>query len=508
MIYLGKNLIIVGLGPGSADGITVGTLDRLQSARTLLVRTAQHPAAAELAASGLAFDTFDYLYEQCADFQEVYKEIAEIVVKAASEGPVVYAVPGHPMVGEESVRQVIKLATEANITWEVIPAMSFLDPVQTSLGIDFSTGFKLIDGLGLAGPEISPECRPDPRIPNLIMQVYNTLIASEVKLSLMLYYPNEYIIKVVRAAGIAGQERLVEIPLFELDRLDWIDHLTSVYIPPYGESAAMVSRFPVDPLVDIMERLRDVDGCPWDREQTHESLKKYLVEETYETLDAIDEGNMYKVCEELGDLLLQIAFHAQIAREDGFFDMNDIIEAISQKLVRRHPHVFGRVKVRGSEEVSVNWEEIKKGELEEKGETRQSLLDGIPRNLPALMKADKIQHKAAKVGFDWPDYNGALDKIYEEIAELKEALAGGEQKSIFAETGDLLFAVVNLARLLKVNPEEALGATIRKFKERFMYMEKQALRARVDLGKMDLKELDKLWEEAKNYLEGKKAKTL
>jgi tetrapyrrole methylase family protein/MazG family protein len=334
------------------------------------------------------------------------------------------------------------------------------------------------------------------------------MIASEVKLSLMNYYPDEHPIKVVRAAGIPGQEKIAEIPLFELDRLDWIDHLTCVYLPPDSDSKAMVSRFPVDRLVDIMERLRDIGGCPWDREQTHDSLKKYLVEETYETLDAIDEGNMYKVCEELGDLLLQIAFHAQIAREDGFFDINDIVEAISRKLVRRHPHVFGGVRVKGSEEVSANWEEIKKGELEEKGEVRQSLLDGIPQNLPSLMKADKIQHKAAKVGFDWPDYNGALGKVFEEIAELKEALDKGEQKGILDETGDLLFAVVNLARLLKVNPEEALGSTIRKFKDRFIYMEKRALQARIDLEKMDLKELDKLWEEAKISLKGKKTESL
>ncbi|MDT3698775.1 MAG: nucleoside triphosphate pyrophosphohydrolase [Thermincola sp.] len=494
----------MGLGPGGADSVTIGTWDRLKSAAKLLVRTGEHPAAEELVAAGVRFETFDFLYEKCEDFQEIYREIASSVIKAAISGPVVYAVPGHPLVGEESVRQVISLAGETGITWEVMPAMSFLDPVQTSLGLDISTGLKLLDGLGLAGPAINPAYRPDPLVPNLVMQVYNHRVASEVKLSLMEYYPDEHTIKVIRAAGIPGQEKIAEIPLFELDRLDWIDHLTCVYLPPHRDAKAMVSRFPADPLVDIMERLRDVGGCPWDREQTHESLKKYLVEETYETLEAIDEGNMYKVCEELGDLLLQVAFHAQIAREDGSFDMNDIIEGISRKLVRRHPHVFGGVKVNGSAEVSANWDEIKKGELEEKGEVRQSLLDGIPLSLPALMKADKIQHKAAKVGFDWPDYNGALSKVFEEIAELQEALARGEQKSIFHETGDLIFAVVNLARLLKVNSEEALEATIRKFRERFIYMEKRALQIGVNLQKMDLTELDKLWEEAKVSLEGKK----
>jgi len=312
-------------------------------------------------------------------------------------------------------------------------------------------------------------------------------------------------ITVISAAGIPELERVAEVPLYELDRLTWIDHLTCVYLPPHDETKSVVSRYPLDRMADILEQLRDVNGCPWDREQTHISLKKYLIEETYEVLDAIDEGNMYKVCEELGDLLLQIVFHAQIARESGFFDLNDVIEIISEKLVRRHPHVFGSVSVKNSEEVSANWEEIKKGELEKKGEIRQSLLDGIPKNIPALVKADKIQCKAAKVGFDWPDYSGALDKVKEEISELIEVVSGDDQDRVQDEIGDLLFAVVNLARLLKVNSDEALIMAIQKFKERFVYMENAASQACVNLREMDLQELDMLWEKAKKGLKGKKS---
>ncbi len=504
VVSLEKHITIVGLGPGGTDSLTVGALEVLKKASALFIRTSRHPVVGELSGQGIKFKTFDYLYEKSCDFEKLYAGIAEVIINAAREQPVVYAVPGHPLVGEESVLKIIRLAREANLGYEILPAMSFLDPVITALRLNLSEGIKLIDGLGLMDEKHARGCRPDPLIPNLVMQVYNSMVASEVKLSLMDFYPDEHRIKVITAAGIPGQERIEDIPLFELDRLDWIDHLTCVYIPPYPEAKAMVSRFPLDRIVNIMEQLRGENGCPWDREQTHASLKRYLIEETYEVLEAIDEGNMYKVCEELGDLLLQIAFHAQIARESGFFDLNDVVEGISEKLVRRHPHVFGSATVNSSREVSVNWEKIKKGELEEKGETRQSLLDGIPQNMPALMKAEKIQRKAAKVGFDWPEYTGALDKVMEEIDEIKEAVSKADQIRIRDEIGDLLFAVVNLARLLEVNSEEALTAAIRKFKERFKTMETLAAQARRELGSMDLAELDSLWEEAKTRQREKK----
>ncbi len=500
-----KNLVIVGLGPGGMDHLSTGTLVRLKKARRLFLRTGKHPVVEELSKMGIRFDTFDLLYEQSNDFTTVYSRIAEALIKATESGQVVFAVPGHPLVGEESVRKIIELAKAAGITYEIVPALSFIDVVLTSLEVDFKQGLKVIDGCCLIGEQDKPESRPDPQVSNLVMQVYNSRVASEVKLSLLKFYPPEYGIKVIVAAGVPGLERIMELPLFELDRLAWIDHLTCVLLPPDKHSKSVVSRFPLDRPADIMEQLRDVNGCPWDREQTHTSLKKYLIEETYEVLEAIDEGNMHKVCEELGDLLLQIVFHAQIAREGGFFDLNDVIGIISAKLIRRHPHVFGSVKVSTSEEVSQNWEEIKKGELDKKGENRQSLLDGVPNHIPVLIKADKVQRKAAKIGFDWPDYTGALDKVGEEITELKDAIAKDNRPGVRDEIGDLLFAVVNLARLLEVNSDEALTMAVRKFKERFMYMEKLAAQGRVKLADLDLKKLDELWEEAKQGLNGKKS---
>ncbi|MBU7007797.1 nucleoside triphosphate pyrophosphohydrolase [Phosphitispora fastidiosa] len=504
MAVIAKELLIVGLGPGDVDLISIGTFEKIKNARKLLLRTGKHPAAEELRSMGLEFETFDHLYERYGDFAEIYSEIAVEVVRLAGEGPVVFAVPGNPLVGEEAVLRIIQLALEANLSYEIVPAMSFLDPVLTGLGLDLSGGLKLVDGLQLAGEERNPAANPDPLVSNIIMQVYNSRVASEVKLSLMEFYPDEHPVTVISAAGAADQVRIEEIPLFELDRLPWVDHLTCVHVPPYLESKSMVSRYPADRLVGLLEILRSEAGCPWDKDQTHTSLKKYLVEETYEVIDAIEEGNMYKVCEELGDLLLQIAFHAQIAAEQGFFDMNDVIGVIADKLIRRHPHVFGDTYVRNSEEVSIKWEEIKKNELKEKGETRNSLLDGIPNHMPALMKADKIQRRAAKVGFDWSDYRGALDKVSEELMEVCEAIDSGNSDKVREEIGDILFAVVNLARFKKIDPEEALALTNRKFKNRFVFMEESASNSGKDLSKMSLDELDRLWNNAKLMLQSKK----
>lgn len=494
------DLIIIGLGPGGREHLTIGAMEIMKNSANLFFRTAKHPVVDYIMEQGIKFKSFDYLYDQGSDFEQVYSAIADVVIESAANEPVVFAVPGHPMVGENSVEQIIKLAKDKGLSYKIMPSMSFLDPILSCLRLSISDGMKLIDGVKLIGDEIKPDSLPDPNTPNIVMQVYSPLVASEVKISLMKYYPDEHIIKVIRAAGVPELEKIQEVPLYELDRLSWIDHLTSVYLPPVANTFTRVSRFPLDSLVDCMETLRDVDGCPWDKEQTHQTLKKYLIEETYEVLEAIDEGNMYKFCEELGDLLLQVVFHAQIARESGHFDINEVTRAISEKIIRRHPHVYGNIYAKNSQEVIFNWEEIKKEELREKGEIRKSVLDGIPKGLPALAAADKVQRKAAKVGFDWPDYTGAYDKVIEEIEEVKEAVLQGEANLIQGELGDLLFAVVNLARLLKVDSEEALSGAIHKFKSRFSVMEEISSKSQKKLEDMDLTELDRLWEEAKEIL--------
>ncbi|MEG6617176.1 nucleoside triphosphate pyrophosphohydrolase [Peptococcaceae bacterium 1198_IL3148] len=252
-------------------------------------------------------------------------------------------------------------------------------------------------------------------------------------------------------------------------------------------------RYPLDPLVDVMAKLRADDGCPWDKEQTHDTLRQYLVEETYEVMEALDTKDKYKICDELGDLLLQIVFHAQIAAEEQRFTINDVINAITQKMIRRHPHVFGDTKVQNSDEVLVNWDKIKSMERGHQ-QGQKSLLANIPKGLPALNRATKLQARAARVGFDWPDYQGALEKVVEETNELRGAIQGGNYNEIYDELGDLLFAVVNVGRLLDIDAEGALTKTNNKFTNRFQYIENQA---GAQLSEMSLAEMDRLWDEAK-----------
>ncbi len=250
-------------------------------------------------------------------------------------------------------------------------------------------------------------------------------------------------------------------------------------------------------LVKVMERLRGKKGCPWDREQTRDSLKPFLLEEVHEVLEAIEEGDIEILKEELGDLLFQVIFHAQIAKERGEFNIEGVLTALTDKMVRRHPHVFGKVKAATTQEVLSRWEEIK--HQEHRNRKRRSVLDGVPKGLPALMRAHQLQARAARVGFDWPDIKPVWDKVHEEIKELESSLREGDAEAIEAEVGDLLFALVNVSRFMKVNPEDALRKANHRFMERFHYMEKKAKRSGRALSAMTLAEMDRLWEEAKAY---------
>lgn len=249
----------------------------------------------------------------------------------------------------------------------------------------------------------------------------------------------------------------------------------------------------------IVEKLRAPDGCPWDREQTHETLRRHLIEEAYEVAEAIEEGDSDGLCEELGDLMLQPMLHAQIASEENTFDITKVLDSISDKLVRRHPHVFGEVTVSDSGEVLKNWDAIKKAEKEKKGRVNPeaSILDGVPRSLPALSAALEISKKAAKSGFEWPDAAGVFDKLREETAELEAALASGDNEHVSEELGDLLFTAVNIARWQKIDPELALRDMLKRFRSRFTHMEKLAREQGSELGQLSLEEWDGLWNLAK-----------
>lgn len=503
-----EKIIIVGLGPGNPGSLSMEAYEFLTSGVRVILRTGIHPTVDWLIQKGWQFETMDKYYQQAANFEEVYSNIAGEILNLAEREPVIYGVPGHPMVAEESVRLIMEQARVRQLAVKVVPAMSFLDALLPLVQADPAAGLHIIDALRL------DEQKPDVLVGNVITQVYDRVVAGETKLTLMEYYGDEYPVTVVRAAGVPGQEQVTQIPLYQLDRLTGIDHLTSLYLAPVSEPDSLATEpaavdrvgagvdisyqscsYPLDSLVEVMATLRSESGCPWDREQTRESLKKYLIEESYEVIEALDEGEEYKICEELGDLLLQIVFHAQIARENDRFDINNVVQVVTEKMIRRHPHVFGTTAVKDSDEVLVNWDKIKS---QEKGmSARKSYLDGIPRMMPALLRAEKVQAKAARVGFDWPDYQGALDKVNEELAEVKEAIVLNQPDQVKLELGDLLFAVVNLARLLKVEAEDALSKTIGKFMQRFCYIERRAGENNRKLSELSLTEMDRWWEEAK-----------
>ncbi len=472
-------LYVLGLGPAGLQSMTLGDYQLIKKANRIFFRTSNHPCAEELLKEGIQAESFDALYDQESSFEAVYEGIVTRLEQELEKCPeVVYAVPGHPSVAEKSVQLLVdKLSSRFNV--EIRPALSFLDPLFSAIPFDPVEGFLLrnydaLKGSGITGQEWL-----------IIPQVYDSFIASEVKLDLMEVYPDEALVYVVQALGTV-QQKVLRSLLYELDHQEF-DHLTTVIIPPHSEVIS------INKLLGIMKKLRSPEGCPWDQEQTHDSLKPSLVEESYEVLEAIEARDMYNLAEELGDLLLQVVFHTQLAQESGNFEFHDVLRGIIHKLIRRHPHVFGDVQVNDSAEVVKNWDQIKK---EEKGEQEQkTILFEFPRGLPALMLAVKTQKKVGKVGFDWPDLQGPFAKVYEELKELEEAIAEG--KGIQEEFGDTLFALVNLSRFLKLDPEESLRKTVLKFQKRFVKMSELALLEGKNLENLSLEQMDEFWEMAK-----------
>ena len=467
-------LKIMGLGPGAYEALTIGALKELKNNKNIYFRTEKHPTVDFLKDEGIKFESYDHAYEKYDSFDDVYKYIAEdLITKIKDDEDLIYAVPGHPLVAEKSVINLIELCKENNIQYEVLPAVSFVDAMMEALQVDPIEGVKIIDAFDMKNQIL------DKRVGTIITQVYNNFIASEVKLRLLEGYEDDTEIIFVRAAGVEGLESIRKIPLYELDWQEDIDYLTSIYIPK-----DLGNKKDFQDLLDIIETLRNPGGCPWDREQTHESLKSALLEECYEVIDAIENEDEDALIEELGDVLLQVVFHASIGKEDGYFDIMDVIGGISNKMINRHPHVFGNEEVNTSEQVLVNWDEIKK---EEKGiKTLTEEMQNISKSLPATTRAYKVQKKAKKVGFDWDDVNCAMDKVKEELNEIKEVYNCEDKSIIEGEVGDLLFACINVARFLEVDGELALDKTIKKFIKRFSYIENEAIKNNKNLKDMNL----------------------
>jgi tetrapyrrole methylase family protein/MazG family protein len=479
-----KKITIVGLGPGDPMSITREAWQVLSDAREVYLRTGDHPVVADLP-RGLKVITFDHLYQELDDFEAVYQAIVTKLIELADrpEG-VVYAVPGDPTVGEATVLALRREADEAGLSLRVVHGVSFVETCMAMIGIDALDGLYIADALDLAGghhPSFSPDS------PVLIGQLYSAMVAADVKLTLMNQYPDDHPVRLIHAAGTPRAE-LETLLLHEIDRSLKIGNLTALYVPALPLKSAFES------FQETVAHLRAPEGCPWDRKQTHKTLRTHLLEETYETLQAIDADDMGALREELGDLLLQIVLHAQIATEQGEFTMADVIANIQEKIVRRHPHVFGGVRVADVEHVLHNWEALKAAEREHEGEGK-GLLGGVPLGLPALSQAAEIQERVKRVGFDWPEMEGVLAKVIEELEEVGQAT---EPVTQTAEMGDLLFAVVNYARWLGVDPEAALREANLRFRHRFAKLEMAAKAEGRDLSVMSLEEMDALWDAAKD----------
>jgi tetrapyrrole methylase family protein/MazG family protein len=470
-------IVVVGLGPGDPALLSLAARAAIDRVPRRFVRTARHPSAVAVAGA----EAFDAVYHSAATLDEVYPAIVDALVAAASaDGEVLYAVPGSPLVAERTVEL---LRADRRVTVELVLALSFVDLAWARLGVDpLAAGARLVDGHRFAA-EAAGE-----RGPLLVAQCDSRLVLSDIKLALEGPGPE---VTVLQRLGLPD-EAAFPVAWADLDRSFEPDHLTCLWVPTL---AAPVGRELVR-LAELVRTLRE--RCPWDRGQTHRSLTRHLLEETYEVIEAIDglgpDGNRSEhLEEELGDLLFQVYFHATIAAEEGWFDLADVARGIHDKLVRRHPHVFAGGDAVTADAVAANWETIKR---DEKGRTE--VMEGIPDHLPSLLYAHKVQSRAASAGMDWSDVDGAWPKIAEETAELRAVLDhGGGPAEVAGELGDLLFAVVNVARHLDVDPEAALRAAAVKFRRRFEAVERLARQRGDEPAGLGLEALDRLWDEVK-----------
>lgn len=495
-------ITILGLGPGSWHDLTL-------QARTLLERAAQedtpvyfrtliHPTVEPLKAAfpDLQISSFDDFYDESDNWEKLYQRITERVCELAECQPVIYAVPGHPLIGESTTQLLLTQARQRGLETRIVAGLSFLEPVCAALELDpFTLGAQIIDATALAvlaHEEIAGKLIPT--TPLLVVQVYNRRIASAVKLVLSECYPDEWPVRLVRAAGVDSDEAVIDMPLYELDRNGLANHLCTLYVPPRGEMEAL--RLPEALRYLTMRLRREPDGCPWDREQTHASLTRYAIEEAYEVVEAIEENDLDHLAEELGDLLLQVYLHAEIARQEGHFSIGDVLEHINAKLIRRHPHVFGTSEAANAGQVVQNWEAIKKQEKIAAGQnvSEIGILDGVPPALPALVRAQEYQKRAARTGFEFSALQEVFEKLSEELDELRRASTPAEQQE---EIGDVLFIVAKIAHTLHIDAEEALRQANRKFKQRFTYMESSIKSEQREFASYTLEEWMQLWQKAK-----------
>lgn len=490
------SITIVGLGSGDENQLSLGIWKKIQQTEQLFLRTKEHPVVSFLEENKIRYESFDYLYESYDSFPEVYKAIVKELTQVvlSNKEDAVYAVPGHPMLAESTVQLLKKQCEQLNIDLHILGGESFLDQSFLRFGFDPIDGFQLLDATDMKSSVLQPQLH------TIIAQVYDSIVASDVKLTLMEIYPDDYEVVIGHALGVSGQEVIRKIPLYELDHDQTFGNLSLIWIPMSSDEKLLHQTF--DRLREIVTLLRSPDGCPWDREQTHQSIRKNLIEETYEVIETIDEQDSEAMCEELGDLLMQVMLHAQMEEEVGSFSIDDVVSGLVEKLIRRHPHVFGNISAASNtEEALQNWEQMKKEEKKNKGidVERMSLLSGVPSGLPSMMKALEYQKRAAKVGFDWETVDQVFDKVTEEMNELKEEIeTSNHADRKKEELGDLLFSLINLSRFLKIDPDEAMSLANQKFFYRFSFIEKE-LRLRGDkIDQTSIQVMEEIWQQSKS----------
>lgn len=475
-----KTIRIIGLGSGSMDDMTIKAHNALCDGTKTFIRTNRHPIVSEMKNKNIEYETYDEFFEQYDEFELVYEKILEDLLENVEKSGVVnYCTPGSPYYGDVITKKLLS-DYDSKYKIEVYDGLGFLDKCMKLSGYTDYKSIKVLDCLE------ADEFSFDYNSANFITQVDSVEIASELKIKLMEVYPDDFDVLIIDVLS----ENVKKIHLFDIDRVENYDFSTYFCILPieiYKKALYNISN-----LCRLVKTLRGPDGCPWDMSQTHESLRNYVIEEAYEVVSAIDNEDTDNLCEELGDLLLQVVLHSEIASEEGYFNIKDVISSIYDKLIFRHPHVFNNQAAVSSDEAKLSWEKQKA--IEKNIQSYTNELKSVPASFSPLTRSYKIQQKAAKVGFDWPDVDGAIEKVKEEIQEVIVEYKKRDCNALEGEIGDLLFAIVNFARYMNINPDTALNMTINKFIYRFGYIEEHAEK---DLKELTLQEMDELWEKSK-----------
>ena len=472
-----KKITLAALGPGPREYLTLGTIEELKKAKKIILRTKERCDAANyLAEIGLSFETLDFLHEECEDFDELNRRAADFLMEQAEKTEICYGV------FDPSRDETVAALRDRGAVVSALPGVPLSAPFLAAAAPKGDT----IEIQTASSLKITSAQNP-----LLILECDSRILMGNCKLQLLDWYDMDQPV-LFFPPGDDPARRFITCPLSDLDRQIRYDHTCAALILPLGLMEK--KRFDFYDLVRVMGILRGENGCPWDREQTHETLRKYLIEEAYETAAAIDEEDWDHVADELGDVLLQVVFQANIGHQYGTFELGDVTSHICQKMIARHRHIFGEDHCETAQDVLVNWEKIKK---EERGYTTQTqVLKGVSKGLPPMVRASKVQKKAGDVGFDWKDPMPALQKVCEEAKEVEKELAerGGRLEM---EIGDLLFACVNAARLSGVDAEGALQRATEKFIRRFEAMENNIFRDGKRFEDLTLSEMDVYWKGSK-----------